>query len=120
MDAMVLALFHLTNYFHMEMERGYANLGEWHLKEKHRDKVKKKKDLKFPLSIRDPSKIVDEIQKKKLTNFPKTKSPENLRTKEARAIHLADLGRVNLESKTGTFIVHGYNDVPNAVNLKKH
>ncbi|XP_047737331.1 uncharacterized protein LOC125178192 [Hyalella azteca] len=119
MDAMVLALFHLTNYFHMEMERGYANLGEWHLKEKHRDKAKKKKDLKFPLSIRDPSKIVDEIQSKKLTNFPKTKSPENLRTKEARAIHLADLGRVNLESKTGTFIVHGYNDVPNAVNLKK-
>jgi hypothetical protein len=48
MDAMVLALFHLTNYFHMEMERGYANLGEWHLNEKHRDKVKKK-GLKIPL-----------------------------------------------------------------------
>ena len=54
-DAMLMALYQLQQYRHNEMERGLAEIGEYHLKPKYIHLRKSIGDLELELELECPS-----------------------------------------------------------------
>lgn len=61
-DSMMLSLYHLQNFYHLEIQRGRAGLGNYKLKTKYREAKLEKDEIKVPVKIKDPSEIIQYVR----------------------------------------------------------
>ena len=61
-DSMVLSLFHLQNYYHVEIQRGRANIGNYKLKTRYREAMLDKDEITVPDRLIDPEEIIQYVK----------------------------------------------------------
>ena len=144
-DTISLCFYYLQNYYLKEIYRGFCNLGSYQLKSDYADLVQNPEHINFPKDTCAPNDIVDKV-KENIKHFasedsndqkifqhatPCKNSKDNIEPKEyskedfmqrnmsqiALAQSVIDMRRIELEAKTGTFVVVGTRGDKYAVTL---
>ena len=61
-DVMMLSLYHLQNFYHAEIQRGRAGIGNYQLKQKYRQAMIDREELVVPKKLVEPEEIVTYVK----------------------------------------------------------
>ena len=123
LDSMVLCFHFLSCYYIKEISRGFNDLGNWHIIEKYRGKIKKFKSFDSPVSSADPDEIIQLIKNQQklqgLAEKDQHSKAKSLKTQESLAKYLVKQNLVTLDARSGTFLVDTLNRKRHAVVLNE-
>ena len=123
LDSMVLCFHFLSCYYINEISRGFNDFGNWHLIEKYKGKIKNIKSCDSSISSAEPNKIFQLIKNQQKLQGLATRNEylitKSFKTQESLAKYLVKENLVNLDAKTGTFLVDNLNKKRHAVVLNE-
>ena len=64
-----LSLYHLSNYYHREIQRAIHQLGNWNLKDEYFHLLRESSLMPFLPKVSDPKEIVDRVKSGLLPSF---------------------------------------------------